>query len=200
MATMAGKRTLIQRLAQGDDSAIEELYRQYTRAIRNFAFSLDPHCNEDRLHAIMLRMVDLLKRHRGDFDAGFQDRFTHWLYRVVRNVLSTQRRQHQRHSVHVSLEQEPMMEPRSEALTPAEQAVKAELGQLVRGRVDRLPPIYREVVVLYWDEGLKTPQIARRLGVDETVVRKRLERAYERLRADLGRIVTTLRRAVKSEA
>lgn len=197
MSTMAGKRTLIQKLVQGDDSAIEELYEQYTSAIRNFAFSLDPHCNEDRIHAILLRMVDLLKRHRGDFDAGFQDRFTHWLYRVVRNVLATQRREHQRKSVHVSLQQEPMVEPRSEALTPVEQAVKEELNGLMRSRVDRLPQMYREVVMLYWDEGLKTPEIAQKLGVDETVVRKRLERAYERLRADMAKIITTLRNAAK---
>lgn len=52
--------------------------------------------------------------------------------------------------------------------------------------VSRLPPPYREVVHLFYQEGYSTGEIAGLLGEKEATVRSRLARGRERLRTILG--------------
>lgn len=47
----------------------------------------------------------------------------------------------------------------------------------VRDAVLRLPGIYREAVVLYYDQGMKTAEIAQALGLPQASVSTRLRRA-----------------------
>jgi len=68
---------------------------------------------------------------------------------------------------------------------PERSAITRELGQLVEHAVDRLPDIYRNVLMLRQIEGLDTTETAAVLGVDEAVVKTRLHRARALLKADI---------------
>ena len=52
---------------------------------------------------------------------------------------------------------------------------------LRRARELELTPRQREVLILYYDKGLKMHQIARRLGVNESTVSRTVKRAKQRL-------------------
>ena len=52
---------------------------------------------------------------------------------------------------------------------------------LRRAREQELTPRQREILALYYDRGLKMPQIARKLGINRSTVSRTVKRARERL-------------------
>ncbi len=64
---------------------------------------------------------------------------------------------------------------------PVEQAEGAELRQLVRDAVDRLPDLLRQVVVLAYFQGLRYQEIADALGIPLGTVKSRLHAALAKL-------------------
>ena len=52
---------------------------------------------------------------------------------------------------------------------------------LRRAREQELTPRQREILDLYYDRGLKMPQIARKLGINRSTVSRTVKRARERL-------------------
>jgi len=69
---------------------------------------------------------------------------------------------------------------------PLRQAIDAEIGDAVRRAVSDLPPLQREVVVLFEYEGLTLAETASVCGIDVGAVKSRLHRARERLRRSLA--------------
>jgi RNA polymerase sigma-70 factor (ECF subfamily) len=60
---------------------------------------------------------------------------------------------------------------------PSEALEKKEMRQILRGAVEQLPPIYREVLVLRDLEELNQEETAKALGIPITLVKVRLHRA-----------------------
>ena len=52
---------------------------------------------------------------------------------------------------------------------------------LRRAREQELTPRQKEILDLYYDRGLKMPQIARKLGINRSTVSRTVKRARERL-------------------
>ena len=52
---------------------------------------------------------------------------------------------------------------------------------LRRAREQELTPRQGEILALYYDRGLKMPQIARKLGINRSTVSRTVKRAKERL-------------------
>jgi RNA polymerase sigma-70 factor (ECF subfamily) len=70
--------------------------------------------------------------------------------------------------------------------TPSQQATRREQAVLLADALDRLPPDYREVIILRHLEGLTFPEVARRLGRTLDSVEKLWARGLARLRRSLG--------------
>jgi RNA polymerase sigma-70 factor (ECF subfamily) len=75
----------------------------------------------------------------------------------------------------------------SNAPNPEQQAVAAELRDLVENEIAALPEHYRSVLILREVEGCSTAETAECLGVREDVVKTRLHRARTMLRDNLYR-------------
>jgi len=69
-----------------------------------------------------------------------------------------------------------------ESLSPIDAASRSELTKLLREEIGRLPPSFRDAVVLHYLEGLPTPEVAKLLEVPETTVRTRLHRSRALIR------------------
>ena len=65
-----------------------------------------------------------------------------------------------------------------ETLTAIEDTEPADTGELLRG----LPPRYRDVLYLYYYEGLSAAEVAKTLGRNESTVRTQLQKGREKLR------------------
>jgi RNA polymerase sigma-70 factor (ECF subfamily) len=72
------------------------------------------------------------------------------------------------------------------ASSPSHQAVRREQAVLLADSLGRLPPDYREVLVLRHLEGLSFPEVARRMERTVEGVKKLWARALDRLRRSLG--------------
>ncbi|HMG54459.1 MAG TPA: sigma-70 family RNA polymerase sigma factor, partial [Kofleriaceae bacterium] len=102
-----------------------------------------------------------------------------WLHRVVRNVARM------RHRAAVRREaREAAVEP-CEIPSPDQLVERVELQRVVAGEVVALSEPYRSTVLLHFVEGLSSSEIARRLGVPDGTVRRRLKVALDQLRERL---------------
>jgi len=105
-----------------------------------------------------------------------------WLHRVVRNVARMRHRAATRRAAREA--REAAIDPR-EIPSPEQLVERVELQRVVAGEVVALGEPYRSTVLLHFVEGLSSSEIARRLGVPDGTVRRRLKVALDQLRERL---------------
>jgi RNA polymerase sigma-70 factor (ECF subfamily) len=107
-----------------------------------------------------------------------------WLYAICTRVAGAQRRKHGRRREHALAE-------RSEPSTaPTQQAQLEDREALALGYrlLDRLPPLQRQVFVLYEVEDMSMAEVARALDCPLQTAYSRLHKARERVLAEVARI------------
>lgn len=185
-----GKKTIIQRAIAGDPQALSELHRRYDAKFRAFAMKIGGRVSEDRIQAILSRFVELLRQPEEKFNDDFHQKFTAWVYRVTENVLREAWRRGDSRigpSLDTAADTRPFQDVQAaiRSETPLDELLRNEARRLMLEQVEALPSLYSQVVRLYWFEGMDYAAIGRRLGIPEPAVRKRMQRAYERLRINL---------------
>lgn len=200
-ATMSSKPSMVRRAVEGDAAALDRLAEEYRSVVWRFARHLDRRADEESVNAILLKVLELLRDPKREFDTQFGEKFTAWLYSVSNHVLQSERRGRAKAARVLSLdhtdpsddrERRRIPEPAGRGMSPSKAALRVEMQKLVRNRMEALPPLYREVVRLHWVEGRSVDEIAKRLKVPGTTVRKRLQRGHDRMRTLLKGVKTTL--------
>jgi len=171
---------LVERHRSGDVRAFNEVYARFEEMVYNLAFRLSGNYEEaaDLTQEIFLRVY----RHLGSF--GGRSSLKTWIFRIAvnhcRDRLSRWR---------------PLTQPLGDdpgegevayadpSRGPEELAVAADEGRRVGEGLARLPPVFREAVVLRDIEGLSYEEIAEVLGVRIGTVRSRIARGRDQLRA-----------------
>ncbi len=163
---------LMERYADGDANAFDELFRRYEG--RAYAFFLARTRSPERARDLYQELFLRIHRARGSYDAHRP--FTPWLFQIARRLLVDElRRAH--HSREVPLEErEPCAErPGGEAELADRERVGEVLGALTSEE--------RYVLVSAKVEGIGYPEIASQLGKSVDAVKKLASRAMQRLRA-----------------
>jgi RNA polymerase sigma-70 factor (ECF subfamily) len=174
------------RYARGQDDAFDLLYRQGGPRLRGFLMRL---CGNEAL-ADDLTQEAFVRIHvaRGTFLAGAAA--LPWMLAIARNAFLDHMR---RHKVRRAAGERPSQGDGAElaeasAETRGDEVLAAqELLEVVRAALDRMPLLQREAFVLLRFEGLSVRDAAQVLGATEAAVKVRAFRAYEALRAALGR-------------
>ena len=104
-----------------------------------------------------------------------------WLLRVAANLAKNRARDNAAHAVE-ELNEELVADDLADELIACEKDDAAKLWRAV----GKLPETQREVVHLFYEEGLSTREIARIVGRADATVRSDLHRAREALRKMLG--------------
>lgn len=164
----------------GDGEAFAEIFRRYGPRIRRFVASRadgDAARREELLQEVFFQLYRSLPRFAG------RSRFRTWLYGLAHNVCRHERRRRGRRpeplgdgGEDASLEAIPDLAP-----DVTERLAAGEERRRVRREVDRLPAIYREVLVLRDWEDLSYAEIAGVLEIPVGTVRSRLHQARARL-------------------
>jgi RNA polymerase sigma-70 factor (ECF subfamily) len=165
---------LVARLRAGDEDAFEALFRAHSGAMlavaRRFLGDTD-----DAADAVQDAFVSAFKA-MGSF--GATSRLGTWLHRITVNACLMKIRGRKRSRL-VPLDESHTPVCRSED----DYLSRVEVAEQVRACIDQLPPAYRTVIRLRHIEGVGTAEAAVRLGTNEGVVKVRLHRARQALKA-----------------
>jgi len=181
---------LLRRLRAGDAAAFETLVRDHAPRLMSVARRMlrSEEDARDALQEAFLQAFRGIDRFQGGA------RLSTWLHRIVVNASLMRLRGRSRKPEQPIEELLPRfyqdghrIDPgppwRSEGADPIEQR---ELAERVRAAIDRLPEIYRNVLLLRDIEELDTEETARLLDVKVDTVKVRLHRARQALRALLA--------------
>ena len=168
----------------GCTAAFDEMVRRYRPAVRLTArhHSGNEEAVEDLCQEAFLNAFLALPR------LSDPARFGAWLHVIARNLALRERRNGARHrSRFISIDSILDEEPVDPEPSPPDVFERREDRQAVREAVETLPQPYRQVVALYYWEGMPLSRIATYLGVPLTTAKWRLRYARERLRRELVR-------------
>ncbi len=178
---------LVAAYLEGDTNAFEELVERYKNRIYNLAYRMlgNPDDAYDLTQEVFLLLVRNLPSFRGEA------RFSTWLYRVVLNACYDRARKSRNH---LSLQESPGEDlpelgetlADEDAVSPEENMEKAEIRSRVQEAISKLPPKFREVVVLHDIQGYDYREVAEILGISLGTVKSRLNRARNKLARELS--------------
>lgn len=129
---------------------------------------------EDAVQEAFLRAFSALENVRGDNAKP-------WLLTIVRNTCLAWRKRNRNSASTIGLE-ERLEEPNEPSPDPEEALLISSDREQVRRALERLPPDFREAVVLRELEGLSYREMATTMGVPLGTVMSRLSRARDWLR------------------
>jgi RNA polymerase sigma-70 factor (ECF subfamily) len=187
--TLAGTvNTDTQDIARGlrlrDVDFLRALVGQYQyRLVRYFIYLLgkrDP--VDDLVQETWLRVLE-----RGSSYDG-RSRFEPWLFAIARNLAVDHMRKKRMSSIDADDSPEQELEaltPVSNAPSPFEQAARTEDAQRLAHSLQMLEPIYREALVLRFQEDLSLQEMAAVIGASVSTVSSRIYRGLAALRAQL---------------
>jgi len=191
----ASEMVLVERLREGDASALEALMERY--ASRVFRVARGIARTDADAEEVVQDVFLALARKIGSFEGRAQ--LSTWIYRVATNAALLKRRG-KRVQLEVSLEEHlPSFKedghrdgPRDYVLaewsrTPEAELLDGEARTVLARAIDQLPDTYRAVLILRDVEELSNEETARILGESVGSIKSRLHRARMALREQLTR-------------
>lgn len=169
---------LVKRLAEGDQTALSELYAVYGQRLYAYALRLvdDPALAEDVVQDVLVVVWRSARKYRGD------GRVIAWLLGIVHHTaMKTFRGRSQ-----------PLSETVAESITatdpsPEEVVLRQEQSQWVQRGLQDLSPDHRAVLDLVFYQGLRLNEVAEVCNCPVGTVKSRLSYARQHLRGVLAR-------------
>ena len=167
--------------ARGDRLAYGRIIALCQNAVTGIALAItrDVHASEDIAQEAFLkgwRQLPTLKN---------PDSFLPWLREITRNLARDHLRARRRQPMTGEAADLAILLAADTAPTPAERLLHTEQEAAALDVIAALPEDSREVLLLYYREGQRTPQVAQLLGLTDATVRKRLSRARQYVREEL---------------
>lgn len=178
-----------QELARGlrrrDPDLLDRLIQQYHYRLLRYLLMLTgrQETAEDLFQETWVRVLE--KGHQ--YNA--QWKFETWLFTIARHLAIDLLRRRQPQSLEALLEsgepEKPMELKAPEGATPFDTTAQSEEARRLASLLGRLPAVYREVLVLRFQEELELSEIASVVGTPLSTVKSRLYRGLEALREHL---------------
>jgi RNA polymerase sigma-70 factor, ECF subfamily len=167
---------LIQRAADGDRSAFEDLYRRYARSVFGLALRRlgDRGRAEDAVQETFTSIWRSAASYRPDRGPGAP-----WVYAVARNAIVDRARS--RTEIPAEIPDEPARED-----GPGDRAEQSWVQWRVHAALEELPEREREVLKLAYWSGLSQSEVADFLGIPLGTVKTRTRSALAHLADILG--------------
>ena len=165
---------LVARLKAGDPAAFEAIYEAYRPRLFSFLARLSRRRDvaEDLLEETWLRLVARARELTDDTRLG------PWLFTVARNLFASWCR-------HRALHEDRILDVAiswpGPGESPFEATARGEMERRLEAALARLPSRDREILLLVAAEDITPSEAASALGLAPEAVRKRLQRARERL-------------------
>jgi len=181
--TSATDEELMQRIAQGDATAVRDLYRRYGRVVYGIALTIcgSRDSAEEVAQDVFVRAWKNAGRYQSD-----KARVVTWLARIARNAAIDALRSSaslggRMESAEISFDH--LLDPRG--VDPGDSAQLSQRRNRVRAAVSRLPRDQRHALFLAFFRGLTHREIAELLAAPLGTVKTRIRDALSALRGEL---------------
>lgn len=178
----------MQRLAENDPRAFDEIVREWQRPLFGFFFrnTRDEHLSEDLVQETLLRL------YRNSWDYLPRGLFKGFLFRIARNLLID----HSRRAVHDVLirriqprvaegEDDPpdlMQLVPDDLLSPEGKAIEREISGIIQDLLTQLPDEQRQTFMLHYYDSLTLSDVAAAMETNLPTAKSRLRLAREKLK------------------
>lgn len=185
-----GEHELVEAAKSGDEEAFEELYRRYEPMVKQCVqkYLSDPEEAEDITQEAFLNAFRALPWFRGE------SKFSTWLVQIAHNLCVSRVRKEKVHrEASAPLETDENkegVEGRAEEVSPDEVVERREMHRLVRFALSSLPHYHRFPIVLKDLDGRSYQEIAQILCCTVPIVKGRLHRARNALKARVLRYLS----------
>jgi RNA polymerase sigma-70 factor, ECF subfamily len=174
---------LAQGLRGGDPNVLDELIELYQHRLFRYLLSVTGNraTAEDIFQETWLRVLQRGHQYRAQW------KFEVWLFSIARHLVIDLFRRKRSDSLDALMnpeEGEPL-QPASAAPSPLEEVQTVEAAARMTQVLDRIPPAYREVLTLRFQEDLGLDEMASVIAAPLSTVKSRLYRGLEALRREL---------------
>ena len=173
------ERELIARLQKRDETAFEELLRQYEKEVYTLCFRMCGN-SEDAEEAAQDTFLALW---RGIDRFRQESSLSTWIYRLASNACIGLRRRAEKQGSSLSLDEEELFRDAVDPAPGPQDAVEhREAQKLLQEGLSALPEEYRKVLILREIEGLSYTEIAESASLELGTVKSRISRGRVLLR------------------
>ena len=177
-------REVARGLQRRDPNLLEQLIAQYQfRLFRYLVYITGDRTRaEDFFQETWIRVLE--RGHQYDGKSKFES----WLFTIARNLVIDWQRQRKPQSLdELTDETQPGAVQFADERVPSafDAALKTEQGERVQNAMNKISAVYREVLLLRFQEEMQLEEIAGVLGVPSATVKSRLYRGLEALRFSL---------------
>jgi RNA polymerase sigma-70 factor (ECF subfamily) len=182
-------KILVEKFTQGDQSAYTELVRRFQKRVYVLAYRMmGNHIDADEVtQETFVRIYE--KRHELKTISYFQS----FLLRVASNYAIDLLRRRQKRFISIEDETEMLPSVQAELVEnialPDKDLENAELAEIIKQAIDRLPPRQKITVALHDVEGYTMTEVAMTLGCPEATVRSNLHIARSKLKKWLAKML-----------
>jgi len=168
---MDQERLWVARALRGDQKAFASLVEIYQTPVYNLCYRMLGNSTEaeDAAQETFLRVYTHLRSYNPE------RKLSSWVLAVASHYCVDRLRR--RRLTWLSLDEEPELEPVSEAAHPEEQMLERESSSEIRGWLQVLPSDHRLVITLRYWQDMSYSEIAEVTGTTESAVKSRLHRA-----------------------
>jgi RNA polymerase sigma-70 factor (ECF subfamily) len=179
---------LIERFQKGDREAFEQIVARYKDQLLNFAYRFlgSRQEAEDVVQDTFLRVYRNRKAYRR------VARFSTWIYTIAGNLAKTELRKRKRRKLFSISDlgfEEKDYEISDLTYNPEDDVEGTLKEEIIQKEIERLPPKFREVIILRDVQGLSYEEIALILRIPIGTVKSRVTRARLRLQRRLKEIL-----------
>jgi len=181
MSDGAQEAELLREAGQGNEAAFRLLYERHRTPVFRFACRMlgSAPLAEDVTQECFLAILRRPEGYRPDRGASLRT----YLCAIVRNLALKQLK---RQGQEITTDDPPEGPSGSPGADPLTRVIDDEAAEAVRQAVSALPPLQREVVVLFEYEDMSLAETAAVCDIDVGTVKSRLHRARGRLRRSLA--------------
>ena len=163
---------LIRQILNGDKGAFNILVRKYYQNIYSyFVRRIGYEAAADLTQEVFLKLVRNIYAYR------FTGKFSNFIFTIAVNTCKDYFKKPHRDCGNIDYSQEYDENP-----TPLEKVLKSEQTELIRKKLDVLPDIQKDAIILYYYHGFKSKNIAKITGVGVSTAKSRLKQGMDKLK------------------
>jgi RNA polymerase sigma-70 factor (ECF subfamily) len=171
---------LAEGLHSGDPDVLDDLIVRYQHRLYRYLLFVTGNrsASDDFFQETWMRVLERGRQYRPQW------RFDVWLFSIARHLVIDAARRKKGISLEELTDSESGtgFEPAAGGLSPLQQLLAGEAGERVARVLDRISPLYREVLTLRFHEELTLEEVAEIVDAPVPTVKSRLYRGLEALR------------------